>query len=60
MTKAILLSTREVAERKGLTTRQVQRLVKSGLITPETVGPRNTMFFKASAIRNMPTSLRKG
>lgn len=59
MTKPILLSTREVAERKDLTTRQVQRLVKAGVLTPHSVGPRNTMFFKASAIRSMPTSLRK-
>lgn len=58
MTKPILLTTAEVAERKGLTTRQVQRLAKAGVLPVHSVGKRNALFFKASAVRNAPTSLR--
>lgn len=58
MTKPILLTTSEVAKRKGITTRQVQRLAEAGLLPVHSVGKRNALFFKASAVRNAPTSLR--
>jgi len=58
MTKPILLNTREVADRKGLTVRQVQRLAKAGVLPVHSVGERNSLFFKASDIRNAPVSLR--
>lgn len=58
MTKVKLLSTREVAEIKGLTSRQVQRLAKAGVLPVADVGPRNTQFFKASDVRYMRTSLK--
>lgn len=58
MTKPILLTTREVADRKGLTTRQVQRLAKAGVLPVHSTGKRGALLFKASAVRNAPTSLR--
>lgn len=58
MTKPILLTTAEVAERRGLTPRQVQRLAKAGVLPVHSVGKRGALLFKASEVRNAPTSLR--
>ena len=58
MTKPILLTAREVADRRGITVRQVQRLANAGLLPVHSVGKRGALLFKASAVRNAPTSLR--
>ena len=60
MTKPKMMTSAEVAVRKGLTTRQVQRLAEAGVID-STRGPRNTLLFKASDVQRLSTtSLRKG
>lgn len=58
MTKPILLTSNEVAARRGITVRQVQRLAKAGVLPVHSVGKRGVLFFKASEVRNAPTSLR--
>lgn len=58
MTKPILLTSSEVALRKGISQRQVQRLAKAGVLPVHSTGKRGVLFFKASTVRNAPTSLR--
>jgi excisionase family DNA binding protein len=58
MAKPILLTVREVAERKNITERQVQRLAKAGVLPVFDRGPRNSMLFRASDVRYAKTSLR--
>lgn len=58
MTKPKLYTTAEVAEIKGTTQRQVQRLAKAGMLPVHSIGPRNTQFFKASDVRYADMSLR--
>jgi len=58
MTKIKILTTSEVAKVKGLTTRQVQRLAKAGLLPVYTTGARGTLMFRASDVRYMKTSIK--
>lgn len=58
MAKPILLTVREVAERKNITERQVQRLAKAGVLPVAARGPRNALLFRAGDVRYAKTSLR--
>lgn len=57
MTKPIMLTTAEVAKRKGTTVRQVQRLAQAGIL-PATRGKRNALLFKASDVQRAPVTLK--
>lgn len=58
MTNPILLTAREVAELRGTTQRQVQRVAKAGLLPVYATGPRNTMLFRKSDALKAPTTLK--
>jgi len=57
MTKPKILTSREAAELRGTTQRQIQRLAKAGVLPVYSVGPRNTRLFKASDVKRVPLSL---
>ena len=58
MTKIKILTTSEVAQVKGLTTRQVQRLAKAGVLPVYSTGKRGVLMFRASDVRYMKTSIK--
>jgi hypothetical protein len=58
--KPTLLTAREVAELKGITHRQVNRLTKAGILPVYAVGPRNTALYRKGDVRYMKTSLKQG
>jgi len=58
MTRAILLTSAEVADLRGITQRQVQRLAQNGLLKVAKVGPRNTQYFRKSDALRVTTTLR--
>ena len=57
MTRAILLTSAEAAERKGVTRRQIRRLAKAGVLPVAERGQRGVLYFKASAVDRAPNSL---
>jgi excisionase family DNA binding protein len=57
MTKVKVMTSAEAAALRGTTQRQIQRLAKAGVLPVYSVGPRNTLLFKASDVRRTPLSL---
>ena len=58
MAKVVLLNTREAAEYRGVTERQVQRLAEAGLWKVHSVGARNSLRFRKGDIRYATTTLK--
>ena len=58
MTKPMLLTSREAADRLGTTQRQVQRLAQVGLLPVYGFGPRRTLLFRLADVLRSPTSTR--
>lgn len=51
MTNPVLLNTREVAERFGVSQRQAQRLAKAGHLPVYGQGDRNTQYFRLADVK---------
>ena len=58
MSRVKFLTVSDVAARKGITERQVQRLAKFGVLPVAARGPRNSYLFRAGEIRYAPVSLK--
>lgn len=58
MTSPILLTAREVADLRGITHRQVNRLTKAGVLPVHSVGSRNTALYRKSDAMRAPVSLK--